>query len=115
MPISTDESVATRRVVVVAGGASGIGAACTTRFAAAGDRVVVLDAADPAGLALPADASALRIDVRDSAACDDAIERVRLQHGCVDVLVNAAGVITRATALDTTDDEWHRQFAVNVD
>jgi meso-butanediol dehydrogenase/(S,S)-butanediol dehydrogenase/diacetyl reductase len=114
-PISRDESVATRRVVVVAGGASGIGAACTTRFAAAGDRVVVLDAADPAGLSLPADASALRIDVRDSAACDDAIERVLAQHGRVDVLVNAAGVITRATALDTTDDEWHRQFAVNVD
>jgi NAD(P)-dependent dehydrogenase (short-subunit alcohol dehydrogenase family) len=115
MPISTDESVATRRVVVVAGGASGIGAACTTRFAAAGDRVIVVDAADPAGLALPADASVLRLDVRDSAACDDAIERVRVQHGGVDVLVNAAGVITRATALDTSDDEWHRQFAVNVD
>jgi meso-butanediol dehydrogenase / (S,S)-butanediol dehydrogenase / diacetyl reductase len=115
MPISRDDSVATRRVVVVAGGASGIGAACTTRFAAAGDRVVVLDTADPAGLSLPADASAVRIDVRDSAACDDAIERVLAQHGRLDVLVNAAGVITRATALDTTDDEWHRQFAVNVD
>ena len=64
---------------------------------------------------MPADASALRIDVRDSAACDDAIERVRAQHRRVDALVNAAGVITRATALDTSDDEWHRQFAVNVD
>jgi meso-butanediol dehydrogenase / (S,S)-butanediol dehydrogenase / diacetyl reductase len=115
MPISRDEPVATRRLVVVAGGASGIGAACTRRFAAAGDRVIVLDAADPAGLSLPADASSLRIDVRDSTACDEAIERVAAQHGRVDVLVNAAGVITRATALDTSDDEWHRQFAVNVD
>ena len=107
--------LACRRVVVVAAGASGIGAACTARFAAAGDRVVVVDVADPSRLSLPADASALQVDVRDSAACDAAIRSVVAEHGSVGVLVNAAGVITRATALDTTDEEWHRQFAVNVD
>jgi meso-butanediol dehydrogenase/(S,S)-butanediol dehydrogenase/diacetyl reductase len=114
-PSSTDQSGVSRRVVVVAGGASGIGAACTARFAAAGDRVVVLDVADPSGLSLPGDASALRVDVRDSASCDAAIDSVLAEYGRVDVLVNAAGVITRATALETTDEEWHRQFAVNVD
>jgi NAD(P)-dependent dehydrogenase (short-subunit alcohol dehydrogenase family) len=112
---STDESAASRRVVVVAGGASGIGAACTARFAQAGDRVVVLDIADPSELSVPADVSALSVDVRDSSACDAAIRSVVAEHGRVDALVNAAGVITRATALDTTDEEWHRQFAVNVD
>jgi NAD(P)-dependent dehydrogenase (short-subunit alcohol dehydrogenase family) len=104
-----------RRVVVVAGGASGIGAACAARFAAAGDRVVVLDVADPSTLSLPSRASALEVDVRDSAACDAAIASVVEEHGSVGALVNAAGVITRATALETTDEEWHRQFAVNVD
>lgn len=113
--LSTDAPAARRRVVVVAGGASGIGAACSARFAAAGDRVIVVDVADPSSLALPADASALRVDVRDSAACDAAIGSVVAEHGGVGVLVNAAGVITRATALDTSDEEWHRQFAVNVD
>jgi meso-butanediol dehydrogenase/(S,S)-butanediol dehydrogenase/diacetyl reductase len=102
-------------VVVVAGGASGIGAACTARFAAAGDRVVVLDVADPSTLSLPPAAAALQLDVRDSAACDAAIAGIVEAHGGVGVLVNAAGVITRATALDTSDEEWHRQFAVNVD
>ena len=111
---STDQP-ASRRVVVVAGGASGIGAACTARFTRAGDRVVVLDLADPSAFALSGDASALRLDVRDSRACDAAVRRVVADHGRVDALVNAAGVITRATALETTDDEWHRQFAVNVD
>jgi meso-butanediol dehydrogenase/(S,S)-butanediol dehydrogenase/diacetyl reductase len=113
-PLSTGPGVS-RRVVVVAGGASGIGAACTARFAAAGDRVVVIDVANPSSLSLPADASALRVDVRDSAACDAAIDGIVAEHGSVGVLVNAAGVITRATALDTADEEWHRQFAVNVD
>lgn len=108
-------SSTTRRTVVVAGGASGIGAACSARFAAAGDRVVVVDVADPATLSLPEDASALQVDVRDSSACDTAIAAIVAEHGGVGVLVNAAGVITRATALDTTDDEWRRQFAVNVD
>ncbi len=103
------------RVVIVAGGASGIGAACTTRFAASGDRVVIIDIADPSSRALPSTASALRVDIRDSAACDAAIGSIVAEHGGVDVLVNAAGVITRADALDTSDDEWHRQFAVNVD
>jgi meso-butanediol dehydrogenase/(S,S)-butanediol dehydrogenase/diacetyl reductase len=114
-PLTAAGQNGSRRVVVIAGGASGIGAACTARFAAAGDRVVVVDVADPSSLSLPADASALRVDVRDSAACDTAIRSVVAEHGSVEVLVNAAGVITRATALDTTDEEWHRQFAVNVD
>jgi meso-butanediol dehydrogenase / (S,S)-butanediol dehydrogenase / diacetyl reductase len=114
-PISTVAPIPSRRVVVVAGGASGIGAACTARFAAAGDVVVVVDVAEPSSLSLPPDTSALRVDVRDSAACDAAIVSVVSEHGSVGALVNAAGVITRATALDTTDEEWHRQFAVNVD
>ncbi|HEY3613792.1 MAG TPA: SDR family oxidoreductase [Gaiellales bacterium] len=105
----------TARIVVVAGGASGIGAACTARFAAAGDRVVVIDVADPAGLTLPAGAAALRADIRGSAACEAAIASIVAEHGRVDVLVNAAGVITRANALDTSDEEWQRQFSVNVD
>jgi NAD(P)-dependent dehydrogenase (short-subunit alcohol dehydrogenase family) len=103
------------RVVVVAGGASGIGAACVARFAAAGDRVVVLDIAGPNGLALPDGASAIHVDIRDSAACDAAIAAIVTEHGSIGALVNAAGVITRANALDTSDEEWHRQFAVNVD
>ena len=113
MPSPLSKPAGSRRVVVVAGGASGIGAACAARFAAAGDRVVILDIAEPSGL--PAGASALRVDIRESVACDAAIASVAAELGGVDVLVNAAGVITRASALDTTDDEWHRQFAVNVD
>ena len=36
-------------------------------------------------------------------------------HGRLDVLVNAAGVITRSDAEGTTDDEWHRVMSTNVD
>jgi meso-butanediol dehydrogenase/(S,S)-butanediol dehydrogenase/diacetyl reductase len=104
-----------RRVVVVAGGASGMGAATATRFAAAGDRVVVLDLHGPAEGALPEGVEARRLDVTDSAACDAAIAAIVADYGRVDVLVNAAGIMLRRGMLDTNDDDWRRVFAVNVD
>jgi 2,3-dihydro-2,3-dihydroxybenzoate dehydrogenase len=103
------------RVVAVAGGASGMGAATARRFAAAGDSVVALDLNDPLPGALPDRVDARRLDVTDSEACDAAIGRIVAEHGRLDVLVNAAGIILRAGTLDTSDEDWRRVFAVNVD
>ena len=106
---------AVSRVVAVVGGASGMGAATARRFAAAGDRVVVLDLNDPSAAALPEGIQARRLDVTDSAACDAAIDRIVSEHARLDVLVNAAGIILRVGTLDTSDEDWRRLFAVNVD
>jgi NAD(P)-dependent dehydrogenase (short-subunit alcohol dehydrogenase family) len=103
------------RVVAVVGGASGIGAATAARFAAAGDRVVVLDRNEPAAGALPAGVDARPLDVTDSAAVDAAIAAIVADHGRLDVLVNTAGVIARAGTLETSDEDWRRNFAVNAD
>jgi len=103
------------RVVAVVGGASGIGAATAQRFAAAGERVVVLDRNGPHPGALPDGVEPRRLDVTDSTACDAAIDDIVSEHGRLDVLVNAAGIILRAGTLDTSDEDWRRVFAVNVD
>jgi 2,3-dihydro-2,3-dihydroxybenzoate dehydrogenase len=103
------------RVVAVVGGASGIGAATARRFAAAGDRVVVLDLNEPSPDALPEDVDARRLDVTDSAACDAEVDRIASGHGRLDVLVNAAGIMLRVGTLNTSDEDWRRVFAVNVD
>ena len=114
-PISTGAAIPGRRVVVVAGGASGIGAACTARFAAAGDRVVVVDVAEPSSLSFPP------APPRCASTC---ATRPRATPRSVPSSTSSVGsqcsstppaVITRATAVDTSDEEWHRQFAVNVD
>ena len=53
--------------------------------------------------------------VADSGFCDEVIAATEAAHGAVDILVNAAGTIVRADAVDTTDEDWRRIFSVNVD
>ena len=84
-----------RRVSVVTGGASGIGAACVRELADAGDLVVVADRDIAKAQAVAAEfgGRAYAVDVGDEQgveACAAAIER---ECGPVDVLVNSAGII----------------------
>jgi meso-butanediol dehydrogenase / (S,S)-butanediol dehydrogenase / diacetyl reductase len=53
-------------------------------------------------------------DVSDSTFCKRAIETALDRHGRLDVLVNAAGIIVRADALNTSDEQWQRIMNVNV-
>jgi NAD(P)-dependent dehydrogenase (short-subunit alcohol dehydrogenase family) len=96
------------RVVVVTGGAKGIGLATVERFAAAGDTVI----------ALGRDRDALgRLDVR-TAVCDvtdeEQVNTTFAEIGAVDVLVSNAGVAESAPIHRTTLDSWRRHFEVNA-
>ena len=104
------------RIVMVTGGASGMGAATARLFAEQGDHVVVvdLDAAGAERAAVEIGGTAISGDVTDSAFCDRAVAETVAQHGRLDVLVNAAGTIVRADADGTSDDAWHRIMNVNV-
>ena len=104
------------RVVVVTGGASGMGAACVREFAAAGATVVIVDRNAQLAEAVAADTAqtAMAGDVSDSAFCDRVVSETATSFGRVDVLVNAAGIIVRASGEDTTDEQWARIMGVNV-
>jgi NAD(P)-dependent dehydrogenase (short-subunit alcohol dehydrogenase family) len=84
------------RVVVVTGGAKGIGKAVAARFASAGDRVEA--------------AGHDELDVTDEAAVQSYFERL----GRVDVLVNNAGIASGAPLARTTLDEWRAHLDVNA-
>jgi L-fucose dehydrogenase len=71
------------RVVLVTGGASGIGAAIVAGLAAEGAVPVVLDR--------DAGAGGIRLDLADDAACTAAVQSVLDRHGRIDGLVNCAG------------------------
>ena len=53
-------------------------------------------------------------DIADSAFCNAAVATAVEHHGGLDVLVNAAGVIVRASGENTTDEQWARIMGVNV-
>lgn len=108
----------TGKVAIITGGASGMGAATARTLGQSGAIVVIVDrnaegagaVAHEIGMATP-----LVGDVGSSAFCDGVVAETMDTHGRLDVLVNAAGVIVRAPAHVTSDDEWRRIFSVNVD
>jgi len=104
------------RVAIVTGGASGMGAATARRLSAGGAKVTVVDRnADLAGtVAEEIGGTAMTGDVADSAFCDQAVAETVGRHGSLDIVVNAAGVIVRASGADTTDEQWARIMGVNV-
>ena len=91
------------RVVIVTGGAAGIGRATALRFAREGARVSVWDVAEE-GLepvaeeirAVGGEALALRVDVASAEAVEAAAAAVFSLWGQIDVLVNNAGIVRDA-------------------
>ncbi|MFI9272729.1 SDR family oxidoreductase [Kitasatospora sp. NPDC052896] len=114
-------SDASRRLVVITGGGSGIGRATALAFGEQGARVVVGDldlAAAERTVELVAlvggSGHAYRVDVSDGVAVDDWARTVAATHGVPDVLVNNAGIGHSGTFLQTTEKEWQRVLDVNL-
>jgi D-xylose 1-dehydrogenase len=110
------------RVVLVTGGASGIGAEEVSQFARQGARVAFLDIADDAagrlieglrqeGLAPPL---YLPCDLRDIPALQAAIGAVGRQLGPVSVLVNNAANDQRHAYEEVTVEYWDERMATNL-
>ena len=101
------------RVVLVTGGASGIGAATVERAVGEGATVVGADLADR-DAPIPGAAAHVTVDVTDEAAIASLVADVVAEHGRLDGVVTAAGVAGAGAVhlLDTA--EWHRVISVNL-
>lgn len=108
------------RVVLVTGGASGIGRATCLAFASRGARVAVADIHEPGARELAeeirrrdGEAQAVRMDVTDRAQVAQGVQEVLDRFHQVDVLVNAAGWDRIVPFLESTEDLWDRVIAIN--
>lgn len=101
------------RVVVVTGGASGVGRACVELLMSEGASVASIDLATTASdLGQPT--FELVGDVRDQASMDTAMTAVAEEFGGIDVLVNNAGISFVGGVEDGDEEEWRRVFDVNL-
>ncbi len=113
--------MADRRVIIVTGGAKGIGYACADRFLEDGDNVVIADIDKQAGKAaiekLAVDEDRVlyvATDVSDKLSVHNLIAETLGKFGRIDVLVNNAGIIIKGGALDLDVDDFDKVLAVNL-
>jgi len=110
------------RVVLITGGATGIGESMVAHFARQGARVAFFDIQDEAATRLVDGLAAegciaplyLHCDLTDVAALRNSVERVLAALGTVDVLVNNAANDQRHTIEEVTAEYWDRSMAVNL-
>ena len=111
-----------RRIVLVTGGASGIGRAASLRLAAEGAHVVVADL-DAAGARKVAEevvaglgglrAIGVGMDVSNEASVRSGFEEAVLAYGGLDIVVSNAGIAHSSPVDRMTLADWERSFAVN--
>jgi NAD(P)-dependent dehydrogenase (short-subunit alcohol dehydrogenase family) len=110
------------RVVVVTGGASGIGERIVEQFAQQGANVAFLDIQKEAGTGLVARMKAQgatepyfrACDLTDIGALQSCMQSVLTKFKTVDVLVNNAGNDARHSVEEVTPEYWDRSIAVNL-
>lgn len=107
-------------VVLVTGGASGIGKAACLAFAAGGARVAVADvnaegADTVAGAVTEAGGGGLPVtmDVTSRASVAGGIQHVLTRWGRIDILANVAGWDRIMPFVDTTEAFWDKVIAIN--
>lgn len=118
------------KVVIVTGGAAGIGRATALAFAREGARVAVWDVTADKGEALLPELKAaggegafFKVDVTNSAEIDAAVAAIVARWGSVDVLVNNAGIVKDGQLVKykdgevkgtMTDAQWDAVIGVNL-
>lgn len=111
----------TGQVAVVTGGSKGLGAAAAAALAAAGAQLALV-ARDLTGLEAQArvlregGAAVLCVtgDIGAPGEADRILDRAAAETGRLDILVNAAGAMTRGAVADTTPEEFQRVMTANA-
>lgn len=114
------------RVVLITGAAGGIGGAIARRFAAEGDRLILIDIDPrvndmaPSLGAAQSDARGFVVDLGEETQILAMLDKVKEQHGGCDVLVNCAAALPKynngvpAELHEVSTAGWNRIMQINV-
>ena len=109
------------KVLVVTGGAQGIGRAVAEVALREGAKVAILDIDEPVGrsavaeLGRPTDRLSFDlVDITDEDAVSKAMDKISHEFGVIDILVNNAGKNSYGDPVTMTSDEWDSVFGVDL-
>jgi 3-oxoacyl-[acyl-carrier protein] reductase len=108
------------QIVIITGGARGIGEGVCEVFCKEGATVALWDVMDGQSVVdkITANGGSIfyqKVDVTNQDSVDNAVAEIINNHGKIDVLINNAGVIKDKSFLKMTRQEWDIVMAVNVD
>jgi NAD(P)-dependent dehydrogenase (short-subunit alcohol dehydrogenase family) len=110
------------KIAIVTGAGRGIGEAITRAFGLEGATVIAAERDAQTGAKIAATlrdkgvrASFVQTDVTHQGSVEKCIAMTLAEHGRIDILVNNAGINVFHKPLETTDDEWRRCFAVDLE
>lgn len=107
-----------KKVAVVTGGASGIGAAIAKMFSEKGASVAILDLRQLDLKSLSDTygdkAISLSVDVTNPDSVADAFDQVIQKFGTIDILLHSAGVVALDPAENVSENDWSKQIEVNL-
>lgn len=102
---------------IVTGGANGIGECMVRRLLDEGAQVAVLDIEEDTVHEKFGDDErvlCLHCDVTSKASVDDAVAKAIERFGHIDLLFANAGIVSRTSFLELTEEEWRRVLDVNL-
>ncbi|MBW4854063.1 glucose 1-dehydrogenase [Bacillus safensis] len=107
------------KVVLITGGASGIGLAAVKLFLEHGAKVAVADINEDSGKqlveSLPHEHAAFfKTDITNEADCQKTVQSVLSQFGTIDVLINNAGIEIVSPIHEMTLEDWNHILQVNL-
>lgn len=109
-----------RKVAIVTGAASGIGAAIAERFAESGIAVAIFDINGDGARAVAQKLGAITntIAIEGDASNEEhvrsAVDETVRELGTPDFLINNAGIEVNGSVTDLSSSQWDRQIAVNL-
>lgn len=109
------------KVTIITGGAQGIGKTTVEMFSQQGAKVILWDINEEKGKQTVKDFQSAGLDIEFNyvdttkfPAVEDAAKKVFEKYGCIDILINNAGITRDATLLNMTLEQWQQVIDVNL-